>query len=376
MHVAMHLSFAADKKEPLADLVSRIRQAFLDAGLDEPAIRFTMAGEGRVAGFSPIDRVLKRHPEMERFITFRPILPGASDSRLLSNSVTGEAAAYPMLQAIAAGVPRSYPFAAVVMHFHSPAFGERLIGLPKFGNSLPGVMVTDNRAVSGRQRALSVYTVVEAEHGDKQLPPNPKPVGAVIEALGKIKQTEQVPIRTSEGALVGSIPPANVEAVKAIIAGYRTRISEVIERAALPHDLPPASEIRDRDAGVTAGPRKPALEAAFKPMGYRCQGGAGEFHLTRRTIGNLAMELYLDVGTWSHDVSAVFLARGAGFSVSLGIPAGPRIAPGSQYPIGDAAQWQKIVENLAAMVRELDRSLVPEIEQAAGPSPAWYQPPK
>ncbi len=45
-----------------------------------------------------------------------------------------------------------------------------------------------------------------------------------------------------------------------------------------------------------------------------------------------------------------------------------------QYPTGDAVQWQKIVENLAAMVRELDRSFVPEIEQAAGPSPAWYQP--
>jgi hypothetical protein len=46
----------------------------------------------------------------------------------------------------------------------------------------------------------------------------------------------------------------------------------------------------------------------------------------------------------------------------------------SQYPIGDAARWQKIVENLGAMVRELDRSLIPEIEAAIGPSPEWYQP--
>jgi hypothetical protein len=27
-----------------------------------------------------------------------------------------------------------------------------------------------------------------------------------------------------------------------------------------------------------------------------------------------------------------------------------------------------------AMVRELDRSFVPEIEQAAAPSPEWFQP--
>jgi hypothetical protein len=46
----------------------------------------------------------------------------------------------------------------------------------------------------------------------------------------------------------------------------------------------------------------------------------------------------------------------------------------AQYAIGDADRWQQIVENLGAMVCELDRSLVPEIEGAAGPSPEWYQP--
>jgi hypothetical protein len=70
----------------------------------------------------------------------------------------------------------------------------------------------------------------------------------------------------------------------------------------------------------------------------------------------------------------MFLVQGTGFKASLGIPVGPQIEPGAQCLIGDAAQWQRIVENLAAMVRELDRSFVPEIEEAAGPSPEWYQP--
>ena len=282
---------------------------------------------------------------------------------------------YSTFQAIAAGVPRSYPFGAVVIHFHAPAFGERLIGLPKFGHSLPGVMVTDNRRVSGRHRALAIYTVAEAEAGDKKLPPNPAPVDAVIKACGKVKRREQVPIRAPNGGLVGSVPPANVEAVNTIAADYRARLKEVVERACLPHDLPAAVEIRDQNVGVVAGPRKPALETVFKPMGYDCRGGSGEFHLTRRTAANLTVELYLDVGTWSHTVSAIFMIRGAGFRASVGIPVTPRDVAGGQYPIGDAAQWKKIVENLAAMVLELDRSLVPDIEQAAGPSPAWYEPP-
>jgi hypothetical protein len=275
-----------------------------------------------------------------------------------------------------AGVPRSYPFGSVVLHFYAPAFGERLIGLPRLGHSLPGVWMTDNWWVNGRQRALAVYTVVEAEETDPRLPPNPAAVDAVIQACGKIKGTTQVPILAPGGrATVPSIPPANAnaEAVKAIAADYRARIKEVVEQAGLPHNLPPAAEGRAENFGVLAGPRKPALAAAFKPMGYGCQGGSGEFHLTRRGAGNVHVELYLDVGTWSHAVSAIFLVQGAGFKASLAIPVTPD-ALLAQYPIGDAAQWQKIVENLAAMVRELDRSFVPEVEQAAGPSPAWYRP--
>ncbi len=354
--------------------MGRIRQAFLDAGMPEPAIRFSLMGEGRVEGYSPIDRVLKRHPEMKRFETLTALIVGTSESRLLTNSASGEAAKYSTLLAIAAGVPRSYPFGAVVLHFHTPAFGERLIGLPKFGHSLPGVMVTDNRWISGRHRALSVYTVVEADEGDKKLPPNPKPVDAVIKALGKVKRTDQVHRLAPDGrTIVGSIPPEKVEAVKAVVADYRARTKDVVARADLPHNLPPAAEIRLQNAGVLAGPRKPALENAFKPMGYGCRGGSGEFHLTRRTSGNLTVELYLDVGTWSHAVSAIFMVQGAGFKASLTIPVTPLDGPG-QYPIGDAAQWQRIVENLAAMVRELDLTFVPEVEHAAGPSPAWYQP--
>jgi hypothetical protein len=41
----------------------------------------------------------------------------------------------------------------------------------------------------------------------------------------------------------------------------------------------------------------------------------------------------------SVDHATVFLVQGPGFNASLGIQ--------GQYPIGDAAQWQKIVENLS-----------------------------
>jgi hypothetical protein len=372
MRIALHMTFAASKKEPLAEMAGRVRQAFLDAGLGEPAIRFTLLDTSAAKSVSAIDRVLKRHPEMERFLGHRQFFGQGPGTRMISNVATAEAVEYSVLAAIAAGVPRAYPFSSVALHFYAPEFGERLIGLPAMGHSLPGILVTDNAWISGRQRALSAYTVVDANETDKKLPANPASVDAVIKGCGKARKTEQMALLAPGGGLTVSIPPANQEAVKAVVADYRARIKEVEKSAGLPHDLPPAADIRAQSAGVLAGPRKPALVAAFQPMGYNCSGGKGEFHLTRRTAQNLTAELYLDVGTWSHSVTAIFHVRGAGFKASLSIPVAPEAY--GQYPIGDAAQWQKIVENLAAMVRELDRTFVPAIDQAAGPSPAWYQP--
>jgi hypothetical protein len=112
----------------------------------------------------------------------------------------------------------------------------------------------------------------------------------------------------------------------------------------------------------------------FKPLGYTCRGKSGSFTLRRRTAANLTVELHLDVGTWSHRVLAMFRVWGLGFKGLLALPVSVNTMAAAQYPIGDAARWEKIVENLGALVRELDRSLVPEIEAAVGPSPEWYQP--
>ena len=81
--------------------------------------------------------------------------------------------------------------------------------------------------------------------------------------------------------------------------------------------------------------------------------------MRRRTDSNLAVEISIDVGTWSNLVSASYAVTGLG---------------ALQYPIGDATRWMKIAENLAALVKELDRTFLPEVESAAGPSPEWFRP--
>jgi hypothetical protein len=394
MRVALLTSFAASRKEPLVAMMDRVHQGFLDAGL-EPFIRFNFA-DGGVVSFSSVDRVLKRHPELERFVTEASPAPqlGIAGARRLSNGPlsvgANEAVPYTTLQAIAAGVPRSFPFHGVVLHFHSPEFGE-LMAIPTIpGAKMAGVLIADSWWVNGRNRSLSACTTVEVEAGSKKLPPPSDVIATVLAACGKAKKTVQVPlpdnlgeapvqaIRLPSGIAVPSANPQLAAAVKAIAVKYRDRIAEIVIEARMPHDLPAPAEMLDRPLGVTAGPKKPALERVFKPMGYSVRGGTagetGSFNLSRRTAANTTLALHLDCGTWSHSLLATFAVFGLGFRAGLTLPPTAKAAAGGQYRIGDAEHWGKIVENLGALVAELERTFVPEIEAVTGPSPEWYKP--
>jgi hypothetical protein len=65
---------------------------------------------------------------------------------------------------------------------------------------------------------------------------------------------------------------------------------------------------------------------------------------------------------------------GLGFKALYPLRVSKRAIAAGQYKIGNAERWQQIVDNLAALVAELDRGFVPAIEAASGPSPAWFTP--
>ena len=390
MRVALVTTFPASRKEPLLAMMDRVHQGFLDAGLGEPTIRFNF-GDPMIGGVSSVDRVLKRHPELARFVTTAEPMPNIPGARRISNGPmsagSGENVPYSTLQAIATGVPRSFPFHSIALHFYSPEFGELVPTQTPSAGMMTGVLVTDSWWVNGRNRSLSACTVVEAETGSKKLPPHPQAVAAVLAACGKAKKTMQAPlagnlesgpvpgVRLPSGTAIASADPAVALAVHEVVLDYRKRIPEIVSLAAMPHDLPaPGEAIAQMRLEITSGPKKPALERVFKPMGYTCRGEAGDFVLRRRTASNLTVELNVSIGSWGKSVLAMFRVWGLGFKALLSIPPTAKAIIHGQYPVGNADQWQKIAENLGALVAELDRSFVPAIEAAAGPSPEWYSP--
>ncbi len=69
MRVALITSFVASRKEALLAMMDRVYQGFVDAGIAEPTIRFNFGDAQIGGGVSSVDRVLKRHPELSRFVT-------------------------------------------------------------------------------------------------------------------------------------------------------------------------------------------------------------------------------------------------------------------------------------------------------------------
>ena len=65
--------------------------------------------------------------------------------------------------------------------------------------------------------------------------------------------------------------------------------------------------------------------------------------------------------------------HGPGFNATVMPPVAPRAGAG-QYPIGDTENWQRIVANIAAIVDELERTFVAEIEAVVDPAPEWFEP--
>jgi hypothetical protein len=379
MRVALLTEFVASKKEPLAEMLQRIHEAFAGAGLGEPAIRFNF-GDGPLHGHvSSVDRALKRDPELERFVTSASPMPaGIPGARRISNGplspAAGETVPFATLHAIASGVPRSFPFHNIAIHFHSPEFGELIPAATRSPEMMPGILLSDNWWVNGRNRSLSTCALVVADPASKILPPPPAAVTAVLTQCGKARRTVQAPllsvtseaavgpvpgIRTPMGAMVASANPEAARAVQAITADYRARLQEIVERAALPHLLPaPGAEAyRDAGPGVTAGPKKPVLERVFKPMGYTCRGGSGSFTLRRRTAANLTVELQLDGGPPFLRCHVPCLGSGIqGIAFDSGIRkrAGPRAIP--HWGRGSLAKDRRESRSDRARVRPQPRS--------------------
>jgi hypothetical protein len=374
MKVAVQLHYKADRKEPFGALVRRIATVFEDAGL-EPTVGAAFASD------TAIDRALKKYTALAAFDRKVSLNPVVAPSRWLTNEGSGKPFPLESLFLLADGLPRSLPFTVARVTFKHEGFGY--LEAPRLSfDQITGIVAIDSWGPSGRRRSLSALYVVEGVASAKNLPQLPAPVAAILSAFGKPRNRCQFLLPTAGGSVLTAPPPtpekvqtdsaAALDEVRAIVGRCREGMPAMVAGLALPYDLPPIQEALG-EAPATAGSRKPVLVETFKPRGYGCRFESGTYTLRRRTPNNHVVELSVDVGTWSHMVTAWYKVHGPEFRASVLLPVSARAA--GQYPIGNAERWGQIVANLAVIVDELDRTFLSELEQAAGCAPEWFEPP-
>ena len=332
---------------------------------------------------SSLDRVLKRYPELKRFESNSATFPRRSGRPAISNGpaspAVGEAVEFSTLLAIGAGVPRSFPFHNLSVQFRAPEFGDAQPAGGLAGAMTTGVIVGDSWWVNGRERSLSALTSVEADPSDKKLPSPPVPVAAVLAACGKVMSAVQIPLA---GAGIGDRSASSR-------AGFGCRARRQRRRRRLPgascgssrsggasSRSAPGHRGVDDDSprGDDAGPRSRSWCVRSNP--WVTTAAADRGHL-RYAAGLPAISRWKSISTSAPGAAAsrpAYRFEGLGFAARLPLPVARRAIGSGQYQMGGAERWQQIVDNLAALVAELDRSFVPDVEAASGPSPAWYTP--
>ena len=365
MDILIQYAYRASKKEPFGVLLRRLHDGLIQASLPV-SYEFAFADSPVGGGVSAVDRAVKKLPQLAALVRTESV-PGilGPPHKMIHGGHTD--LPFETLAELADGLPRSLPFHSARVRFSGPAFG---VGPPL----APTVIVaSDSWWVNGRQRSLVANLAVDAGESARKLPAPEGAMAGFLATLGKPAKTNRFPMMSANPAQPDDSAQSR-SALLEITQKHRARLADLVAEAGMPHSLPPRLEALTMAGGYEPHPLKPTLEQYFRPLGFSCKGGVGTFTLRRRTAANHVVEVDLDVGTWSRMVIAHFRVHVPGYRCTLPMPLAPGLDWG-QYPIGDAARWEKIVANLAALGSHLDHQIVPEIDAIAGPAPDWFDAP-
>jgi hypothetical protein len=407
MYAAIFTEIKADWREPYADLVERIQNACERGEMLRPKLGFYLS-DSPLAKFSSVERVVKRHPELSIFVRDETGPNGAATSTLTSFAMaieSMESLRPAVLKSIVSGIPKAYPFWEATFEFFprsgassillSPYESTRSpVQLGQFASRVPlalsrsvrqkgtlfapSLFVSDSWGRSHRNRSAIAITVQDIKLTENARKHSQESLRSISSVCGKLLKPTIIPLlRLETPAEFETARPTEqyLKVVADLIDDIEGNKERLVRQAKLPHDLPSAIMARkDTPAVLSSGAKRPDLISVFRPLGYSCKGGRGEFWLRKRTAKGLVLELYLDVGTWSDSLTAVYHVFGLGFRASLRLPLSMQELSCRQYPIGDLTRWRQLVENLAALVIELEQTLIPTFDAISEPLPTWFEP--
>ncbi|MBT9558145.1 MAG: hypothetical protein IV100_19085 [Myxococcales bacterium] len=248
-----------------------------------------------------------------------------------------------------------------------PAWNQDNVSAPPLCGDDPAPMVI----VIYDYKKVSVFAFVEAvaDADTKELPPP----AAVMDLLRPIGVLNVLGHDVNNG-------PTDYDRIRATSgAAFNLPVLQRDSLLALAQDLPHA--LPEAPVGGTlqalTSPHAVALKAATKSLGYTPHKGSssvGKTLLSKYTARGNRLVLDVDFGTMSRRVHAHLRIFGVDWRRSLTLHFTGRDLDNHAYPIVSDAEFQRVVDNIAALLPRVEATVLPELEALYPPTPAWWHP--
>ena len=353
---------------------------------------FADSGFGKV---SAVARAIKKFSTLEKFKFHVPEKPRMSPAHdVLSNlsheifkdanpSGVTDDVDLEVLQAIARGIPRAFPFMYSAFMFDqidwfgngkvnaAPAIGEHgAFGWSPFGSYFsPSIILQNNWGMS--KRDINFHAVIEIDLANTadETPLNQlAKISELTGALGSIKNQALIARPSDE-------EKNQLEALSGLaqqkLSLIRDNLDEFLSKISLPHDL---SNFQCASFPFENVSTKKSLISVFKPLGFNYlsnQSGLGVFCLAKKTKMHNQVFLLFDFAPIGRTLSFSMWIQGPLWKESINLKLYPGIHV--QCDIADQEAMDKAVQNAGVIAKILEETIVPEVEKIYGPAPAWFE---
>lgn len=395
MRVFKQFDYIITKKETPQVLLSNVKNALHDLEWAGGPIIFYLSNSAFRTGVSSVARAVKNIPILGKFEFKRPHVHGevTLEYSVLSNLPSGwdeentnevyDSLDINTVEEIFNGIPRSYPFHEAVVVFDQINWMKCGIGpaIPLVqipgkkpyvwlgGYLSPSIILKSNWWVNGRENSLlATIEVQPPEPSQEKLTELGKNVLDILNKLGKIKRTELVAVPDEAEAIFLHDVRNRAETV---ISTIKDNYNNIFSQVDLPYELP-----NPKSLNGTFDPLSPktVINKYFKAEGYKDYSNKsvrGCYFLAKRTAMNNQICLQFDFAPMARMLSSTMQVKGPLWKWGITINFSPHCA--TQFPIDSEEILDKVIANAVKIVKYMEQTMVPRLEEIYGSAPKWYE---
>lgn len=331
---------------------------------------------------SAVDRVLKKFPELSRFLfeaeeeineeknTYKVLSNFPFDIPALLGTVKGrhtENVSLDILTQIAEGIPRSYPFKETRFLFDEIGWSQNRSGDEDSAFDLNSILYINDWWTPKRHTELTAKIAIPQPSAEKEkLSPLSERNQKALSDLGQIKIKELC------------VEPSKEE--KGLFEELESKGNDLIysfrEKTLSPVTFLYPHHLEDNVEGAYNVPRKPTISKVMKKHGYKHLSKEG-FHgclvYGKMTENNHRILLEFDSGSTFYHLRCNFTIQGPCWKQRIEEIPCRHNSNRDFYPIPDLQTLEMVTENFCATIAFMENTIVKEIENLYGPAPKWFK---